>query len=410
MVAELADTSSQPRLKTILAALDPQPLLDATLMRLCRWMAEYYLCSFADALTTALPGSLRMTVERIARLAGDGDGSQPTLTETEQAILSSLAANGAQKTARLVEQFGTWAQRTLAALERKGLVRLTYELAGGHGATKRIRFYHAARLLGPDEEINTSHEHFYPNGNHEIRFGLSDIKYVSDNPTKEIIENRPYTNLYDFIVKTRSRAVTSRVITALISVGAFDRIEPHGRVKLLTIFNSFWEQKKQIKIAEKLKQLWDDCSKIADSLPGLETTKEKMIEFEKEYFGFKFFTSPFTDDRVEIIKKLEEKKLVYYKLADVREASRKVPICLNAIRSFNDKNGNEMAFIEVEDLGGSRLSVPIFQSFYKFIKDQLVVNELYLMNLYLDNKDKILFGRSGWTDDEYTIRRMIKKI
>ena len=152
MVAELADTSSQPRLKTILAALDPQPLLDATLMRLCRWMAEYYLCSFADALTTALPGSLRMTVQPIAQLTGDGDGSQSSLTEAEQAILSSLAADGTQKTARLVEQFGTWVQRTLAALERKGLVRLTYELAGGHGATKRIRFYHAGRRLGADEE------------------------------------------------------------------------------------------------------------------------------------------------------------------------------------------------------------------------------------------------------------------
>jgi len=152
MVTELADTSLQPRLKTILAALDPHPLLDATLMRLCRWMADYYLCSFADALTTALPGSLRMTVERIARLGGDGDAHGGKLSDTEQAILSSLARNGAQKTANLVKQFGARAQRALAVLEREGLVHLTYQLAGGHGATKRLRFYHATRLLGPDEE------------------------------------------------------------------------------------------------------------------------------------------------------------------------------------------------------------------------------------------------------------------
>jgi primosomal protein N' (replication factor Y) len=152
MVAELADASSQPRLKAILAALDPQPLLDATLLRLCRWMAEYYVCSFADALTTALPGSLRMAVERTVQLAGDGAGSQLTLTATEQAILSSLADTGAQRMTRLVEQFGASVRRALLALERKGLVHLTYHLAGGHGATKRIRFYHAARVLGADEE------------------------------------------------------------------------------------------------------------------------------------------------------------------------------------------------------------------------------------------------------------------
>jgi DNA polymerase-3 subunit alpha len=264
------------------------------------------------------------------------------------------------------------------------------------------------RILPP--EINLSHEHFFPNGDYEIRFGLNDIKYVSENPTKIILEHRPYRSLFEFIIKTRDRAVTSRVITALISVGAFDEIEKCGRVKLLTIFNSFWEQKKQIKIAEKLKQLWDECFKVANSLPGLETTKQKMIEFEKEYFGFKFFTSPFTDERIDLIKKLEEKRLIYSKLTEVREASRKVPVCLNSIRSFRDKNGNDMAFIEVEDIAGNRMSIPVFQSYYKYVKYLLVENELYLMNLYLDDRDKVLFGKSGRMSDEFNIRRLIKKI
>ncbi len=152
MVAELADSSSQPRLKAIRAALDPQPLLDPTLLRLCRWISEYYLCSFAEALGAALPPSLRMTVERVAQLSDHAcDRGQPALAGPEQEIVSWLAAKGAQTSAALVQQFGNRARHRLAALERKGLLHWTYELAGGRGATKHTRFYHAIRLLGTDE-------------------------------------------------------------------------------------------------------------------------------------------------------------------------------------------------------------------------------------------------------------------
>ena len=69
IVIDLADTSPHPKLKPIAAVLDPQPLLDDTLMRLCQWMADYYLCAFGEAVSTALPGSMRISVERIVRLA-----------------------------------------------------------------------------------------------------------------------------------------------------------------------------------------------------------------------------------------------------------------------------------------------------------------------------------------------------
>ena len=152
MVAELAESSPHPRLKRIAAVLDAQPLLDATLLRLCRWISDYYLCSFADAVATALPGSLRMKVERVARLSADAfDGAAPTLTEAEGQIVSFLAANPGHKSTTLMQQFGPGVRRALATLEGKGLLYWSYELVGGHGATKHARFYQAARALGTDE-------------------------------------------------------------------------------------------------------------------------------------------------------------------------------------------------------------------------------------------------------------------
>jgi primosomal protein N' (replication factor Y) len=158
MVTEVVDSSPHPRLKPILSVLDAQPLLDATLMRLCRWMADYYLCSFADALTTALPGSLRATFERVARLLPPSSGDvrasgdqQPALKGLEKELLAWLETHGAQNTAVLAQQFGTGAQRGLSGLQRKGLLCIDYQLAGGHGATKRTRYYQAAHSLGPEE-------------------------------------------------------------------------------------------------------------------------------------------------------------------------------------------------------------------------------------------------------------------
>jgi primosomal protein N' (replication factor Y) (superfamily II helicase) len=157
MITETADSSPHPRLRTILTVLDAQPLLDGTLLRLCHWMAEYYLCSFADALTTALPGSLRASVERVAHpLPAPSSASSdqpPALSGLEQEIRTFLEANGARKAAALVQQFGAGTLRALRRLEEKGLVRLEYRLAGGQGATKRMRYYQVSCSLGQDEVI-----------------------------------------------------------------------------------------------------------------------------------------------------------------------------------------------------------------------------------------------------------------
>jgi primosomal protein N' (replication factor Y) len=155
VVTEMASASPHPRLKEILAPIDPQPLLDETLMRLCRWMAEYYLCSLGDAVSTALPGSVRVTLERVVRLieAGGGqvDSPPPALTAREQELLAWITASGPRPVQAVAEKFGAQGRRTLAALQRKGCVCVDEQLRGGKGPTKHDRYYRTARDLDPDE-------------------------------------------------------------------------------------------------------------------------------------------------------------------------------------------------------------------------------------------------------------------
>ena len=150
IVTELADASSHPRLKKILAALDPQPLLDASLLQLCRWMADYYLCAFGEAVSTALPGSVRISIERTVRVIQPVPVGGERLAGPAAELLEWLATTGAQTTQAIDARFGAAARTALAALRRRGWVVIDEQVRGGEGPTKHERYYRAACELTPD--------------------------------------------------------------------------------------------------------------------------------------------------------------------------------------------------------------------------------------------------------------------
>src|SRR5512134_2859021 len=62
---EFLATTSVPDTREIMAIQDDRPIIDAGLIRLCQWMAQYYVASLGDALTTVLPPAVRRATERI---------------------------------------------------------------------------------------------------------------------------------------------------------------------------------------------------------------------------------------------------------------------------------------------------------------------------------------------------------
>jgi len=262
-------------------------------------------------------------------------------------------------------------------------------------------------ILQPD--INESASHFASAGEMKIRFGLADIKYVSDAAAEIIIKNKPYKSIFDFIMKTRNRVISSRVITALISIGAFDTFSKE-RKKVISIFESFWDKKGTIKIEERLKELYDKIELEMNYLPALETKEEDLVAYEKEFIGFRFFTSPFTKEKIEAFREMRKKYLIYFSIPEVGKVSKKIPVCVNLIKPYTDKNGNIMSFLEIEDIRGNKTSVPVFASLWKFIKVDIQENGLYLMNLYMKNDGKIMFGKDEWMENPNEIKRLVRKI
>ena len=260
-------------------------------------------------------------------------------------------------------------------------------------------------------DINRSGIYFTPGEEKQVYFGLSKIKHVSENSANAIIENRPYHSIIDFIIKNRSvgRTITSSVIKALISAGAFDNFNKN-RKKLLFIFNKFWDKKGNTKIEEKLMALYKQAEEEAGRIPGLETSITDEINYEKEYLGFNFFATLFTKEKTKAFTEMSKRKLINLGFYSVEEISKKVPVIINSIRAFKDKNDNSMAFIEIEDMFGQKERIPIFHSYFQFIGEELKSSTMYLMNLYRSDDGKIMFGQKGWIDNKFKIQRMIREI
>ena len=59
-----APPPAAPRLKALLRVLDEEPLIDAAMLELTRWIAEEYACSWGEALAAVLPTALKREMQR----------------------------------------------------------------------------------------------------------------------------------------------------------------------------------------------------------------------------------------------------------------------------------------------------------------------------------------------------------
>ena len=108
----LCEAADKP-LKPVFTVLDEQPLLDASLLRLAKWMKARYFCTVYDALKTILPAGIWFRYRETYRLA---DGVQ-------ESDLSALAA--ANRTDKLLlETITARGEQSILFLNRRGNSRM----------------------------------------------------------------------------------------------------------------------------------------------------------------------------------------------------------------------------------------------------------------------------------------------
>ena len=256
--------------------------------------------------------------------------------------------------------------------------------------------------------INNSRENFFPKEN-KLYFGFNDIKGVGEEPAKDIVRNQPYTSIIDFICKNIGTKINKRVTSALIGSGAFDEFIEGNRKYYQQVADKFYEKKKTIKTIPLLEEKWEES---LNEVEKSETTETDYIEYEETYLGGQFFHSKFSA----IAEKIEKLYSKGYCLRDFDELRRKnlpkqyVFVYVNSYRYYNDKNGREMLFCEIEDRNGEKQSIPIFASFWQYVKLKFYGEAFYLMDLYPTEDGKVMFGSRNWVKDPVTIKNMIARV
>ena len=135
-VVSTSDSTTAKGVRPIAAVMDKRPQMTPVLMRLAKWMAEYYACVEQDALRCILPRAVREAghaplQRRFAALTGTPDASVieaiSKRAPRQAAVLDFLQKAAAPvAVARLLEETGA-ADAALKSLAKRGLISINTE-------------------------------------------------------------------------------------------------------------------------------------------------------------------------------------------------------------------------------------------------------------------------------------------
>ncbi|MFZ5829010.1 MAG: replication restart helicase PriA [Planctomycetota bacterium] len=117
------------KLKPIEAVLDQRTLLSAAMLRLTRWIAEYYLCDWGAVIEAVVPAGVRgqagtrpttLVSLDLARLKAAGDLKLP---DKQKAVLEALKAAGKPLGLKELARVARCTMATINAVRKKGLLK-----------------------------------------------------------------------------------------------------------------------------------------------------------------------------------------------------------------------------------------------------------------------------------------------
>jgi primosomal protein N' (replication factor Y) (superfamily II helicase) len=131
-VTGMAEESAQPRLKPILKVIGAQTLVTPKILKLARWIGEYYCCAPETALKSVLPEAVRQEQanwrERLFVRALSVNGELPKLPKRQKEVWQILQERPELPLSELLALAKTTAA-TVRRLEDRGLVTLAPEIS-----------------------------------------------------------------------------------------------------------------------------------------------------------------------------------------------------------------------------------------------------------------------------------------
>lgn len=228
-------------------------------------------------------------------------------------------------------------------------------------------------------DINKSEKYFSIEGD-KIRLGFMCLKGIGSNACETIVEARnkieSYTNLPSFFENKyiEWRKVNKKVITILIQMGAFDKIEKNRKM-VLEAFEQFKASgKKPLKVKNSV------FLAILETIECESYSDIELGEFESKHLGFNYFYDPFIiNQRDKKIYLLESLDLA----TNIKKANKNKRLTALIIdkREHKDKNGRTMAFLKVKDNKNNEIDLTVFGQVYPKLSEKLKVGNVGLFRV-----------------------------
>ena len=257
------------------------------------------------------------------------------------------------------------------------------------------------RILPPD--INEGQSGFSVSGD-AIRYGLSAIKSIGRNVVDEIIRERQnnglFTSIDDFVERMGGREVNKRTLENFIKAGAMDSLPGNRRQKTMIAPELLDQKNKDRKnVLEGQLSLFDfaaeeEKQQYQITMPKVpEFPKGELLAFEKETLGIYVSGHPM-DEYLETWKNSITAKTTDFMVdeetgrAVVEDGARETIGGMITARTVKlTKNGQQMAFVTLEDMVGS-VEVIVFPRDYE--------NKKQLLN---EDAKVFISGRTSIGDD-----------
>ena len=257
------------------------------------------------------------------------------------------------------------------------------------------------RILPPD--INEGQSGFSVSGD-AIRYGLSAIKSIGRNVVDEIIRERQnnglFTSIDDFVERMGGREVNKRTLENFIKAGAMDSLPGNRRQKTMIAPELLDQKNKDRKnVLEGQLSLFDfaaeeEKQQYQITMPKVpEFPKGELLAFEKETLGIYVSGHPM-DEYLETWKNSITAKTTDFMVdeetgrAVVEDGARATIGGMITARTVKlTKNGQQMAFVTLEDMVGS-VEVIVFPRDYE--------NKKQLLN---EDAKVLISGRTSIGDD-----------
>ncbi len=250
-------------------------------------------------------------------------------------------------------------------------------------------------------DINRSGVDFTPSEG-KILFGLSAVRNVGSSAIACILDARDrlgeFKSLADLCDRVDLRAVNRRALEALISCGAFDKLESNRKQlshDLELVFD--WAQARARDRASGQGNLFD-WGTMTNTLPeraGFESAPKappvadfpqpEKLRLEKELLGFYVSDHPLKSLRS------QAQILAPINLSHLSDRQEDTVVCavvmLSSVKQVMTKKGDRMAILQIEDLTGQTEAV-VFPKIYERLNSLLIADARLIVWGKVDRRDE----------------------